>query len=397
MQLVWLAEVPWAGLRQRHHHLVRRLPPDWPVVFVEPLLPRDVPPVLGQLLGARPPRRWRHVTITAAAPLVNLRHPAARQLLAQPAVRRLAERLAARLLAATVRRLVRGPIDCLITSNVYFAAGLRALAPRWIVYDCCDDPAAFPDAPPWTEACFHATVRQADLVLASSSALLERVRQVGARQSALLGNGVDLAHYTRLQPEPVELAALPRPIVGYIGHLGPWLDVATVAAAARALPHVSFVLIGPVALTLAERQALALPNVHLLGPRPYAQLPAYVQRFAVGLIPFRCTALTRAVNPNKLYEYAACNLPVVATPFSAEIVGASPPVTLAATPAEFAAAVATRLADAGPPTRPLAEEHSWDALAAQVTALLAKLAAARGGGVPSHHAPEHRHGGYPCD
>lgn len=373
MQLVWLAEVPWAGLRQRHHHLVRRLPPDWPVVFVEPLLPRAVPAALGRLLGAATPRRWRHVTITAAAPLVNLRHPAARQLLARPAVRRGAERLAARLLVATVRRLVRGPIDCLITSNVYFAAGLRALAPRRIVYDCCDDPAAFPDAPPWTEACFRATVEQAGLVLASSGALLARVQQAGARQSVLIGNGVDLAHYTRPQPEPAELAALPRPIVGYIGHLGPWLDVAAVAAAARALPHASFVLIGPVALAPPERRALALPNVHLLGPRPYAQLPGYVQRFAVGLIPFRCTALTRAVNPNKLYEYAACNLPVVATPFSTEITAASPPVTLAATPAAFAAAVAARLADAGPPTRPLAEAHSWDTLATQLSALLQGL------------------------
>jgi glycosyltransferase involved in cell wall biosynthesis len=365
MRVIWLAEVPWEGLRQRHHQLVRRLPADWPVLFVEPLLPRDVLDLL------QPPRQWRNVTIVGAAPLVNLRPPAARRLLAWPAARHAAGGLAGRLLQRQVRRFTRGGPYALVTSNVHLAPALRGLRPCRLLYDCSDTPMGFPDAAPWTAAYYRQTVQQADVVLASSGALLALAQAAGARRSVLLGNGVDLAHYARPQPEPPELRALPRPIVGYIGHAGAWFDAVALAAAAAALPHVSFVLVGSVDLSPGDRALLARPNVHLVGPRPYEALPAYVQRFAVGLIPFRRTALTGAVNPNKLYEYAACNLPVVATPFSAEVAAQGPPVTLAEDPAAFAAAVAARLANPGPPTRPLAAAHSWDAAAASLLGLLA--------------------------
>jgi glycosyltransferase involved in cell wall biosynthesis len=59
---------------------------------------------------------------------------------------------------------------------------------------------------------------------------------------------------------------------------------------------------------------IAAPNVHVLGPRPYAELPAYVQSFDVGIIPYVENDWTRAVDPLKLLEYLAAGIPVVASP-----------------------------------------------------------------------------------
>src|SRR5206468_2861785 len=56
-----------------------------------------------------------------------------------------------------------------------------------------------------------------------------------------------------------------------------------------------------------------LPNVHLLGQKPYALLPSYCKGFDVGIIPFRRNELTRKANPLKLREYLAAGLPVVST------------------------------------------------------------------------------------
>ena len=83
------------------------------------------------------------------------------------------------------------------------------------------------------------------------------------------------------------------------------------SSAAGPGPAAQVVLIGaadvPVATLAAE------PNIHLLGPKPFSALPAYVRHFSVGVIPFVVNELTRAVNPIKLREMMAAGCPVVST------------------------------------------------------------------------------------
>ena len=132
----------------------------------------------------------------------------------------------------------------------------------------------------------------------------------------LVPHGVDYEHFAcAISPEttvPDDIADLPKPILGFWGLIQDWLDLDLLASVARARPDWSIVLIGE---TLVDPAPLSgLPNVHLLGRRPYQSLPAYAKGFDVGLIPFRLNALTRAVNPIKLREYLSAGLPVVSTP-----------------------------------------------------------------------------------
>ena len=56
----------------------------------------------------------------------------------------------------------------------------------------------------------------------------------------------------------------------------------------------------------------------MLGPRPYADVPAYMQGLDVGLIPFRAhDPFVQGINPNKVYQYLAAGLPVLTTPLLA--------------------------------------------------------------------------------
>jgi len=112
-----------------------------------------------------------------------------------------------------------------------------------------------------------------------------------------------------------------------------------------AAPHVSFVVIGPYPQRIARLSRF--PNVHVLGPRPYKDLPAYLQHASVGLIPFRRKGIENFVddiNPLKLYEYMAAGLAVVTTPIGqVEAMGA--PAVIARDAADFAEAI-VRLAGA---------------------------------------------------
>jgi glycosyltransferase involved in cell wall biosynthesis len=183
-------------------------------------------------------------------------------------------------------------------------------------------------------------------VIASSATLAERCRP-HARAVLRIGNGVSadfLAACLDDAPDP-EIAALPRPRLGYVGTLARWLDWDAVRAIAAGAPHGSVVLIGPGS---APRSGLP-PNVRVLGPRPHAALPAALRALDLGLIPFRPSPLVDAVNPVKLYEYLAAGLPVAASPFQ-EMLGLDGLVWICRTAADWAGAA--RRAQAEPAEGP---------------------------------------------
>src|SRR5207253_6580127 len=106
-------------------------------------------------------------------------------------------------------------------------------------------------------------------------------------------------------------AGLARPVIGFFGLLAEWIDLELLAAIARRRPHWTLLLLGKA--TVDTGALRALPNVRLLGQKPYAALRAYCRAFDVGLIPFRIDELTVKANPLKLREYLAAGLPVVST------------------------------------------------------------------------------------
>jgi glycosyltransferase involved in cell wall biosynthesis len=77
-----------------------------------------------------------------------------------------------------------------------------------------------------------------------------------------------------------------------------------------------------------------VPNVHILGVRPYAQLPPYLHHCDVGVIPFLKTPLTDNINPVKIFEYFASGLPVVSTNMY-EVEQLHSPALITKTPGEF--------------------------------------------------------------
>jgi hypothetical protein len=94
-------------------------------------------------------------------------------------------------------------------------------------------------------------------------------------------------------------------------------------------------------------------------------------RFGVGIIPFVRSPLTHAVNPNKLYEYAALDLPIVTTAFSPDLDAFASAVDVCPTRSAFIEAVRQRgQGDGLRTTRWIAEAHAWPAIAAQFAALL---------------------------
>jgi glycosyltransferase involved in cell wall biosynthesis len=126
--------------------------------------------------------------------------------------------------------------------------------------------------------------RAADLVVYTAKDLEPDVEAMGVKRALYLPNGVDYARFQGEFPEPAEFAAIPRPRAVYAGALEEWFNASWVFQAARKFPKVSFVVIGPPGPVVEALRGL--PNVHLLGAKPHALLPAYLRHADVGMIPF---------------------------------------------------------------------------------------------------------------
>jgi teichuronic acid biosynthesis glycosyltransferase TuaH len=158
----------------------------------------------------------------------------------------------------------------------------------------------------------EAALAQAQEVVVCSPALAaSRGRD---RAVTLVPNGVDIEHFRRPRPRPSDLPAAPTAV--YVGTLhDARLDIGLVIELARVLTTLSVVLVGPDALDAAVRRMLsAEPNIHLLGARPYADVPAYLQHADVVVVPHRVTPFTESLDPIKAYECLALETPTVATP-----------------------------------------------------------------------------------
>src|SRR5205814_7982737 len=121
------------------------------------------------------------------------------------------------------------------------------------------------------------------------------------------------AHFRRPRPRPADL---PNGLVAlYVGSLHEArLDVELVGDLARSLPQANIVLVGPNSLGAESRRLLsAETNVYLLGPRPYRDVPAYLQHAEVIIVPHRVTPFTESLDPIKAYECLADATPTVAT------------------------------------------------------------------------------------
>jgi glycosyltransferase involved in cell wall biosynthesis len=148
-------------------------------------------------------------------------------------------------------------------------------------------------------------------------------------------------------PSPPEYHRLRRPIAVYVGVMPFWFNFDWVRQAARALPEVAFVLIGPD--DLAREEFKGQENIHLLGLKDYVALPAYLQHAQVGLMPFdfkKNPAGVGVLNPQKFYAYLACGLPVVSADWQ-EIRRLGGPARLCKTADQFIEATRGALAAPG--------------------------------------------------
>ncbi|ODN71990.1 putative teichuronic acid biosynthesis glycosyltransferase TuaH [Methylobrevis pamukkalensis] len=191
-----------------------------------------------------------------------------------------------------------------------FRPATRGRACAAIVYDCMDELANFRFAPPELRIYEHELIAAADVMFTGGHSLYEAKRKLHHAIHAF-PSAVDHVHFQTARSLAGRTGA-ETPRLGFYGVIDERLDLGLLDELARARPDWEIEIVGPLA-KISPDDLPRRPNITYPGRQSYADLPKWLARWDVALMPFALNDSTRFISPTKTPEYLSGGCPVVST------------------------------------------------------------------------------------
>jgi glycosyltransferase involved in cell wall biosynthesis len=191
------------------------------------------------------------------------------------------------------------------------------LHPSLIVYDCMDELSAFKFAPPELKETERQLFDKADVVFTGGYNLYHAKKDLH-KNIYPFPSSIEKEHFAKaryINEESHDQKDIPYPRLGFFGVIDERFDIDLIKEVATQKPDWNFVFIGPV----IKIDAAFLPrgkNIFYLDSKSYTELPHYISRWDIALIPFAINESTRFISPTKTPEYLAAGKPVISTPIA---------------------------------------------------------------------------------
>ena len=368
--LICFSHLRWNFVFQRPQHLMSRFARSMNVIYWEE--PMDIGP-----------RETAYLRVSEAEHFSNVRIVVPHLPEGMPADAR--EATLNRLLDAHTASIRGGLVAWYYTPMMLpFSRDLDAQA---VVFDAMDELSKFRFAAPRLLALEQELIESAAVVFTGGTSLFEAKKDRHPNVHCF-SSSVDRAHFAKARSglfDPADQEDLPRPRLGFYGVLDERFDAELLGKVAEMRPNWSFVMVGPV-VKIALEDLPQRPNIHYLGSKTYAELPAYLSGWDVALMPFAMNESTEFISPTKTPEYLAGGKPVVSTPVRDVVrhYGQLEGVGIASTADEFVAACEAALElSRNPESGWLAQADlilsatSWDTTQARMGGLVNELLGTR--------------------
>lgn len=198
-----------------------------------------------------------------------------------------------------------------------------------MVYDIADDlPAMIGDSPQIPKFLrgvgkrvgnfmVNRTIRQAKRVCAISD-VFRKEYSIPPDKFQVISNGVDTSIFKKVPSTVRQDLGIDRDFVlGYVGVLREWVDFMPVYKALKNLEETKMMIVGQEGLYNENKQIVKEMGIEdrviFTGNIPYVDVPKYIAAMDVCLIPFRNNAISHNAVPLKLFEYMACEKPVISS------------------------------------------------------------------------------------
>jgi teichuronic acid biosynthesis glycosyltransferase TuaH len=192
-----------------------------------------------------------------------------------------------------------------------------------VVYDCSDlwsssmskDPGFISKLTRYFKSKSEVEIlKKSDKIFATSDFLKDEIFDKSGRKAEVIENGVDFDSFTSLNgTNSDEIDSIPKPRFGYVGGMKRKVDFENLEKLALHHPDWNIVLVGPSVSRIKEIHAplLSHKNVYAFNSIRPDEVPAYLSKIDIGLLPYRNIRYNQAVFPLKLFEYLASGIPAV--------------------------------------------------------------------------------------
>lgn len=193
---------------------------------------------------------------------------------------------------------------------------INSLKYEKLIFDCVDDWSKFRGlvSKKTMENYMNDLFSTADLVVVTHDELYRKANKY-TEKIVLIPNGVETNHFDLSKIDdgdiPEDVKDIIGPKIGFIGSVARWIDYNLLHFIASSRPNWSIILIGSVSNRIKIDNIRQQKNIHLLGRKPYNDLPKYMKAFDVCINPFIVDELSNSVDPLKIYEYLATGKPIV--------------------------------------------------------------------------------------
>jgi len=313
MNIIWLSEIKWNYLKTRKQQIISRFPDDSSILFIEPISKK--------LSNNYYPIEYSHVKAVTIPQLRSVRNRLSNKILSYLFIRKIINALATLWFRFFFHKIINNA-NCIITSNVYWSTLIKTYKIKYpdlpIIYDCNDNPLAFPGTPNYKKEYFIETLSLVNKIIIPHVSYRNFIPNKFHSKIEIITNGVDFELFQKINKPIEKIKKIKKPIIIYIGAISEWFDFDLTEYLLNNSSY-NFVLIGPVSKNAINRlDELSKHNrLHFFNAINHEEIPHYLFEANVCIIPFIKNELTESVLPNKLFEYSAAGKPSVMTNFNA--------------------------------------------------------------------------------
>jgi len=313
MNIIWLSEIKWNYLKTRKQQIISRFPDDSSILFIEPISKK--------LSNNYYPIEYSHVKAVTIPQLRSVRNRLSNKILSYLFIRKIINALATLWFRFFFHKIINNA-NCIITSNVYWSPLIKTYKIKYpdlpIIYDCNDNPLAFPGTPNYKKEYFIETLSLVNKIIIPHVSYRNFIPNEFHSKIEIITNGVDFELFQKINKPIEKIKKIKKPIIIYIGAISEWFDFDLTEYLLNNSSY-NFVLIGPVSKNAINRlDELSKHNrLHFFNAINHEEIPHYLFEANVCIIPFIKNELTESVLPNKLFEYSAAGKPSVMTNFNA--------------------------------------------------------------------------------
>jgi O-antigen biosynthesis protein len=186
-----------------------------------------------------------------------------------------------------------------------------------IIYDIMDDWEEFSkvsQAPWYDKIIEEAVVVNSDAIFAVSDSLVKKFLHLrsdieingNGLNMSLLGNYPNISRKVESEDKKIH--------IGYFGHLTEsWFNWELIFELLEKNPNITLHVIGYGESDFIRKRIFERKNIIYYGKVSPSDLYKYVQKWHLGIIPFKSTKLSEGVDPIKIYEYLYFGLPTIVT------------------------------------------------------------------------------------